>query len=84
MWAVAVALDPEAATLARRAVEVAERLVGSILVYARVDLLRMPDGALAVSELEVTEPGLYLDVLPTNADVFADVVVALLGDPASR
>ena len=81
---VAVDLDPEAAALARRAVEVAERVVGSTLVYARVDLLRMPDGALAVSELEVTEPGLYLDVLPANADAFADVVVALLGDPATR
>ena len=81
---VAVALDPEAAALARRAVEVAERVVGGTLVYARVDLLRMPDGALAVSELEVTEPGLYLDVLPTNADAFADAVVALLPDPASR
>ena len=80
----AVALDPDAAALARRAVEVTEQLVGSTLVYARVDLLRMPDGALAVSELEVTEPGLYLDVLPTNADAFADAVVALLPDPTSR
>ena len=81
---VAVALDPDAAALARRAVEVTEQVVGSTLVYARVDLLRMPDGALAVSELEVTEPGLYLDVLPTNADAFADAVVALLPDPTSR
>jgi glutathione synthase/RimK-type ligase-like ATP-grasp enzyme len=81
---VAVDLDPEAAALARRAVEVAERVVGRTLVYARVDLLRMPDGALAVSELEVTEPGLYLDVLPANADAFADAVFALLVDPATR
>lgn len=81
---VAVALDPEAAALARLAVEVTERVVGSTLVYARVDLLRMPDGALAVSELEVTEPGLYLDVLPANADAFSDALVALLPDPASR
>jgi glutathione synthase/RimK-type ligase-like ATP-grasp enzyme len=80
----AVPLDPDAAALARRAVEVAERVVGGTLVYARVDLLRMPDGALAFSELEVTEPGLYLDVLPANADAFADAVVALLPDPASR
>ena len=59
-------------------------MVGRTLVYARVDLLRMPDGALAVSELEVTEPGLYLDVLPANADAFADAVFALLVDPATR
>ena len=80
----AVALDPEAAALARRAVEVTEQVVGSTLVYARVDLLRMPDGALAVSELEVTEPVLYLDVLPANADAFADTVFALRREPTTR
>ena len=36
----------------------------SRLDYARVDQMRLADGTLAVSELEVTEPGLYLEVLP--------------------
>ncbi len=31
-------------------------------------------GRLVVSEVELTEPGLYLDVLPTNAHPFADAV----------
>ena len=31
-------------------------------------------GRLAVSELELIEPGLYLDVLPGNAEPFADLV----------
>ena len=30
--------------------------------------MRLADGTLAVSELEVTEPGLYLEVLPGNAE----------------
>ena len=33
---------------------------------------------LAASALEVTEPGLYLDVLPANAVPFADLVAGRL------
>jgi len=40
--------------------------------------MRMPDGTLAVGELEVAEPGLYLDVVPQNAPAFADMVEGLL------
>jgi glutathione synthase/RimK-type ligase-like ATP-grasp enzyme len=74
-----VALTEEAADLARRTAAAAERLLGTGLDYARVDQMRLADGTLAVSELEVTEPGLYLDVLPGNADAFADLVLARLG-----
>ena len=56
----------------------AEELLGVRLPYARVDLMRLDDGTLAVSELEITEPGLYLDVLPANAEAFADLVEDLL------
>jgi hypothetical protein len=38
----------------------------------------MWDGHLHVSELELIEPGLYLDVLPANAEPFADLVVSRL------
>jgi hypothetical protein len=37
-----------------------------------------PNGAWAVSELELIEPGLYLDVEPANADRFAGLVRSLL------
>jgi hypothetical protein len=37
------------------------------------------EGELVVSELEATEPGLYLDVVPENAGPFADLVLRLLG-----
>jgi glutathione synthase/RimK-type ligase-like ATP-grasp enzyme len=73
---VAVPLTEEAADLALRTVEAASSLLGEHLDYARVDQMRVADGTLAVSELEVTEPGLYLDVLPGNAGLFADLVVA--------
>ena len=76
---VAVPVSDEAADLARRTVEVAGSLLGERLDYARVDQMRVADGTLAVSELEVTEPGLYLEVLPENASAFADLVVARLG-----
>ena len=73
-----VAVDEDAAALALRTVAAAEKVLGERLPYARVDLMRLADGELAVSELEVTEPGLYLDVLPGNADKYAGVLAAAL------
>ncbi len=71
---IAVPVSDEAADLARRTVAAAGDLLGEALDYARVDQMRLADGTLAVSELEITEPGLYLEILPTNADAFADLV----------
>jgi glutathione synthase/RimK-type ligase-like ATP-grasp enzyme len=75
---VAVPVSDEAAELARRTIAAAEDLLGHPLDYARVDHLRLADGRLAVSELEVTEPGLYLDELPGNGAAFAAMVAARL------
>jgi hypothetical protein len=72
---VATPVSDEAAELARRTVEAAEKILGERLDYARVDQMRLADGTLGVSELEVTEPGLYLEVIPSNAPAFADLVV---------
>jgi len=73
-----VPVGDEAADLARRTVAVAEELIGVRLDYARVDQMRLADGRLAVSELEVTEPGLYLDELPGNGPAFAAMVARRL------
>lgn len=70
-------LEPEPAELAVTTVRAVEELLGSSLAYARVDLMRY-DGRLVVSEVEATEPGLYLDVIPGNAVAFADAVQARL------
>ncbi|QIX25713.1 hypothetical protein ncot_03240 [Nocardioides sp. JQ2195] len=69
-----VPIVPEHAELALAAVAAAEAITGAGLDYARVDMMRLADGTLAVSELELIEPGLYLDLLPGNADPFADLV----------
>lgn len=71
-------LDDETTRASVAAVEAAARLRGADLPYARVDLMRLADGTLAVSELELIEPGLYLDVVPANAGRFARVVAARL------
>lgn len=81
---VAVPVTQEAADLARRTVEAANALLGETLDYARVDQMRLADGTLAVSELEVTEPGLYLELLPQNADAFADLVLARVAPAAEK
>jgi hypothetical protein len=36
------------------------------------------EDAWAVSELELIEPGLYLDIHPGNAETFADLLRSLL------
>lgn len=70
----AVPLAAEHAALAERTVRVSEELLGADLSYARVDLMRLADGTLAVGELEVAEPGFYLDLVPEVAAAFAAVV----------
>jgi hypothetical protein len=75
----AVPLDDDVAALAERGAAVAGELVGKSIDYARLDLLLL-DGAWCVGELEAIEPGLYLDVLPSTAGPFADLVVARLKD----
>lgn len=74
----AAPLDPAAAELAVTAYRATEQVLGSELVYARVDLLLRDDGTPVVSEVELTEPGLYLDVDPTPAAPFAQALARRL------
>lgn len=76
-----VVLDPERADVAERAVRWAAGRTGADLAYGRVDLI-VHDGAWVVSEIELIEPGLYLDVVPDNAALFADLVVRRLSRSA--
>lgn len=46
--------------------------------YARIDLIRRPDGRLAVMELEAIEPDFYLDLVPEAGDAFGAAVTATL------
>jgi hypothetical protein len=68
-----VEVSDGAGRLAERAYGATERLLGISLSYARVDLLRHA-GELVVTEVEVTEPGLYLDVAPGRARPFAEML----------
>ena len=47
--------------------------------YARVDLIRLDDGALAVIELELIEPSLWLEHAPDQGASFAAAVIARSG-----
>jgi glutathione synthase/RimK-type ligase-like ATP-grasp enzyme len=70
-------LTDEAASVAADAVAATAAILGTDLVYARIDLMRHQD-VLMVSEVEITEPGLYLDVLPDNAGPFAEAMARRL------
>jgi hypothetical protein len=56
------------------AAEAALRAAGADLLYARVDLVRMPDGAPVLMEIELVEPDLYLEHHSAAAATFARVV----------
>lgn len=65
----------EVGDLALQAYDSMTERFGRPMDYLRVDLLRW-DEDWVVSELELIEPGLYLDVSPANAAPFADLVAA--------
>ncbi len=67
----------DAGDLALRAAAAMAERFGRPVDYLRVDLLRWQDDWV-VSELELIEPGLYLDVSPANAAPFADLVLSRL------
>jgi glutathione synthase/RimK-type ligase-like ATP-grasp enzyme len=69
-----VSLGERTAGLAESAVRAAARLLGRAPAYARVDMV-VHDDVWTVGELELIEPGLYLDVDPANAWRFAELVV---------
>ncbi|PTS88937.1 hypothetical protein DBR17_03810 [Sphingomonas sp. HMWF008] len=65
--------DPDAEALA-----VFDKALASLPhapLYARIDLLRRPDGQLALIEVEAIEPDLYVDLAP---EVPARLAAALL------
>ncbi|WP_245966220.1 ATP-grasp domain-containing protein [Sphaerisporangium album] len=62
-------------------VAVAEKTLGEIpetLLYARVDLVRLPDGTPALMELELTEPYFYLAFAPGSPERFTKALRDLL------
>jgi glutathione synthase/RimK-type ligase-like ATP-grasp enzyme len=65
----------EVGELAMRAHDAMAERFGRPIDYLRVDLLQWED-RWVVSELELIEPGLYLDVSPANAGPFADLLAA--------
>ena len=72
-----VVLGERTGALAEETVRCAERLLNTTLAYARVDML-IWDDVWRVSELELIEPGLFLDVDPANAVRFASLVASQL------
>jgi glutathione synthase/RimK-type ligase-like ATP-grasp enzyme len=67
---------PEERALALR---VLEALPFGRLLYARVDLIRAPDGSPCVLELELTEPSLFFAHAPRGAAMLAGAVQRRLG-----
>lgn len=71
---------PEELDLADGILRLAERRFGPLL-YARVDLLRGPDGRLLLNELELVEPSLFFRHGPAAPDRLADALLARIAAP---
>ena len=66
-------------------VEFAERALAAcdeVPAYGRVDLVRLDDGSLAVMELELVEPELWLRLHPPAADAMAAAIAAVISADA--
>lgn len=68
----AVTPPPEALTLAEAALAAAPHPP----LYARIDMVRLPDGSLALMELELIEPALFLHLAADGGAAFAAAVLA--------
>lgn len=68
----------EASDEARRVADAALAALGDPPLQARLDLVRLPDGGLALMELEAIEPSLYFRMHPEAPRRFADAIEAWL------
>ena len=74
-----VPLSPTSADLAAAQAIMAMLPFAEPPVYARVDMVRLEDGALAVIEVELIEPYLYPQQGPEFGKLLADAMIARLG-----
>ena len=75
----AVPLTPDLRAVSGRVLAAAEDAGGGGLLYARVDLVTLPDGTPAVIELELIEPSLYFSYDAGAPARFADAFVDWMG-----
>jgi glutathione synthase/RimK-type ligase-like ATP-grasp enzyme len=66
------ALSPDAVGLAEWLLS----LLGTVLLYARIDLVTADDGTLELGELEATEPDLYLEHSDEGTRALVDAILA--------
>ncbi len=69
------AAEDELDLAARVVAEIAERF-SYLPLYARVDMLRDPDGSPVLLELEAIEPNFYLEQVPATAERVAEAIIA--------
>lgn len=73
------AVEPPAAALALA--DAALAAAPAPTLYARIDMVRLPDGSLALMELELIEPALFLHLAADGGAAFAAAVSAAISCP---
>lgn len=74
-----VALDPDPADIARAAEVLAMLPFDNVPLYARIDMVRLPEGQLALIEAELIEPYLYPRQGPRLGEMLAAAIGRRLG-----
>jgi hypothetical protein len=67
--------EPDELALAQRTLEAIRERFGVTPLVARVDMLRSPEGAPLILELEAIEPNLYFDQIPKGVEVLAHAIL---------
>ncbi len=75
----AASADDAEVAFARRVIDAVTARFGAPPLYARVDMVRGPDGSPVLMELEAVEPDLYLDEAPAAAERLAAAIVRRVG-----
>ena len=68
--------EPDQLELAAKVIDAVGERFGATPLYARVDMLRGPDGSPILLELEAIEPNLYFDQAPGAVERLADAIIA--------
>ena len=70
--------SPEQVAFGADVLDAASSLLPRVPLYARVDIVRAPDGTWQLMELELTEPSFFLQHTDTGADAFVKALLERL------
>lgn len=75
-----IAPDQALLRAAEQSLQATQAITASSLLFARVDLVRLADGTVAIMELELIEPSLYFNMDASSAERFAKAFAGMIAE----